>query len=99
MTRFTQISTLAMLAMVASSGFVATAEAKTHKQDCEQTSSFLFRTACETPVHKEYYRPPTSAYPGTPVVNFRGRSDQELGLRSPSNEGGNGGNGGNGGKR
>jgi len=91
MPRFTQISTLAMFAVLASTAFVATAEAGPKKIWCKQTSSILFRTACEE--QKRYYQRPLSYVPGQPVVNFRGRTSQEMGTRNPAG-GANGGAGG-----
>jgi len=97
MTRFTRISTLTMLAVLAGSTFVATAQAQPKKVWCEEASSILFRTACET--QKRYYwRPPTDI-PGVTHLNFRGRTNQELAVRAPTGGGNNGNGGGNGGKR
>ncbi len=98
MTKITQISTAAVLAIFASTAFVSTADAGSKKEWCKETSSKMYRTACELQKRKRDYRRPT--HPTVRVlVNFRGRSDVELAARSLNGGDSNGGNGGNGGKR
>jgi len=93
MTRITQISTATLLAVLVSSAFVSTAEARAQKEQCEQSVHTLFRTACEDFRKRKSFRsyqPPTAApIPGT---NFRGRTSAELDGRdlNGGNEGGNG---------
>jgi len=99
MNRFAQISTVTMFALLTSSAFVATAEAGAKKVWCEQSSSFLFRTACELQIRRQEYTPPSTNNPGQPAANFRSRSDEEMALRAPAGGGENGGAGGSGGKR
>jgi len=92
MTRFTQISTLAMFAVMASTAFVATAEAGPKKVWCQQKTFFLFKTACE---ERRSFRASkilrARNIPGQPATNFRGRTSQEMSARSPEGDSGDGG--------
>lgn len=82
MTKITQISAAALLAVFASTAFVSTAEAGSKKVWCKETSSKLFRTACEEhKFRRQYTRFKSPTNQGKPVQNFRSRSDAELGVR------------------
>jgi len=91
MTRITQISAAALLAVFASTAFVPVANAHGKKVWCKQVSAKIFRTACETQKPRRY-QSPTSQQPVVRVQNFRG-ADIVVG---PSGSGNNG-NGGQGG--
>ena len=98
MTRLTQISAAALLAVFASTAFVSTATSAPKKVWCKETSSKLFKTACEDRKLRKQrgtYQP--TAGRGNRVQNFRGRSDKELGDRS-LNGGNSNGTGGKGGR-
>ncbi|VAW01553.1 hypothetical protein MNBD_ALPHA08-1383 [hydrothermal vent metagenome] len=91
MTRITQISAAALLAVFASTAFVPVANAHGKKVWCKQASAKVFRTSCEEFVRKRPARYPTFQ-PVVRVQNFRG-ADIVVG---PSGSGNNG-NGGQGG--
>jgi len=95
MTRITQISAAALLAVFASTSFVPVANAHGKKVWCKQVSAKVFRTACETQKPRRY-QSPTSQQP-IRVVNFRGAEIVSDGGNGGGGNGGSGGNGGGGG--
>ena len=100
MTKVTQVTAGAFLAVFVSTAFVTVADAKPQKVWCKQTSSKIFRTACEELKRRQLSYVKVKLRPGVrKVQNFRGRSGSEFVQRSLNGgSNGSGGRGGRGGK-
>ncbi len=96
MTRITQISAAALLAIFASTAFVPVANAHGKKVWCKQVSAKVFRTSCEEFVRKRPARYPTASQPVVRVQNFRA-ANIVIGPSGSGNGGQGGANGGQGG--